>query len=409
MKELSAVRENVTQYLQTELEAQNIDTVQYKTIQHNLIALLCMRTLARAGTIIKMRASYLQEIEVDEANGLYRIALMPPEIKDIRTGKGQNVRINLIHRQVLESHKNFRNDGEKYLKIKRTDFEILKKYMNLRSLFHLDSSDWLFAPLDSGVTETTKEVVEARMKSYSRTVRKQHNLPNFDANRIRKAVNSHWAETVDDPRAIRALDQQMGHSRAVAVQHYEVAQNKKRNSAFMTTLLDRDLTDVVHKKPREQLALQISGKTDDADEASEGEVTDASEYSPSSDSSSKDQKTIELPSEKEISLFIKRRKQRATQKYQLDDEGRNYLAQVFLKNLLQDNFNLSRAITRSEVPGFNLKLDQVRVIFKQVKDWIREESGQLWTKTLVLCKSCRRNYVTWKQKSYTRSLKTLVP
>ena len=98
------------------------------------------------------------------------------------------------------------------------------------------------------------------MKSYSRTVRKQHNVPNFDANRFRKAVKSHWAETVDDPRAFRALDQQMGHSRAVAVQHYEVAQNKKRNSAFMTTLLDRDLTGAVDKKPREQLALEISKK-----------------------------------------------------------------------------------------------------------------------------------------------------
>ena len=166
----------------------------------------------------------------------------------------------------------------------------------------------------------------------------------------------------------------MGHSRAVAVQHYEVAQNKKRNSAFMTTLLDRDLTAVVDKKPREQLALEISIKRDDEDDASEGEVSDASEDSHSSDSSTKDNRMIELPSEKEISLFIKKRKQRTTQKYILDDEGRNYLAQVFLKNLLEENFNLSRAITRSEVPGFNLKLDQVRVIFKQISDWIKEGS-----------------------------------
>ena len=222
-----------------------------------------------------MRASYLREIEADEANGLYRIALMPPEIQDIRTGKGQNRRINLIHRQVLESHKNFRFDGEKYLTIKKTDLKILEKYLNLRSLFQLDSSDWLFAPLDSSLTEITKGAVVSRMKSYSRIVRKQHNGPNFDANRFRKAVKSHWAETVDNPRAIRALDQQMGHSRAVAVQHYEVAQNKKRNSAFMTTLLDRDLTGAVDKKPREQLALEISGKKDDEDEASEGEVSDA--------------------------------------------------------------------------------------------------------------------------------------
>ena len=219
MKELSALRENVTHYLETELEEQNIDAVQFRKIQHNIRALLCMRTSARAGTILKMRASYLREIEADEANGLYRIALMPPEIQDIRTGKGHNRRINLIYRQVLESHKNFRFDGEKYLTIKKTDLKILEKYLNLRSLFQLDSSDWLFAPLDSSLTEITKEAVVSRMKSYSRTVRKQHNVPNFDANRFRKAVNSHWAETVDDPRAIRALDQQMGHSRAVAMQH----------------------------------------------------------------------------------------------------------------------------------------------------------------------------------------------
>ena len=59
------------------------------------------------------------------------------------------------------------------------------------------------------------------------------------------------------------------------------------------------------------------------------------------------------------------------------------LLKFFLKNLLEENFNLSRAITKSEVPGFNLKLDQVRVIFKQISDWIKEGSEKYWTKTLV--------------------------
>ena len=122
--------------------------------------------------------------------------------------------------------------------------------------------------------------------------------------------------------------------------------------------------------------LKSQEKRDDEDEASEGEVSDASKYSLYSDSSTERQegRLVELPSEKEISLFIKKRKQKTTQKYILDDEGKNNLAQAFLKNLLEENFNLSRAITRNEVPGFNLKLDQVRVIFKQISDWIKEGS-----------------------------------
>ena len=64
------------------------------------------------------------------------------------------------------------------------------------------------------------------MKSYYRTVRVQYDVANFDANRFRKALDSHWAETVDDPTAIRALDQQMGHSRAVAVQHNKLRRIK---------------------------------------------------------------------------------------------------------------------------------------------------------------------------------------
>ena len=122
--------------------------------------------------------------------------------------------------------------------------------------------------------------------------------------------------------------------------------------------------------------LKSQEKKDDEDEASEGEVSDASKYSLYSDSSTERQegRLVELPSEKEISLFIKKRKQKTTQKYILDDEGKNNLAQAFLKNLLEENFNLSRAITRNEVPGFNLKLDQVRVIFKQISDWIKEGS-----------------------------------
>ena len=98
--------------------------------------------------------------------------------------------------------------------------------MNLRSLFELDSSDWIFASLDSSLTEILREAVVSRMKSYYRTVRVQYDVANFDANRVRKAANSHLPETVDDPRAIRAFDQQMGHSRAVAVQHNKLRRIK---------------------------------------------------------------------------------------------------------------------------------------------------------------------------------------
>ena len=90
-------------------------------------------------------------------------------------------------------------------------------------------------------------------------------------------------------------------------------------------------------KSRENNWLLKSQKKDDEDEASEGEVSDASEYSLYSGSSTERQegRLVELPSEKEISLFIKKRKQRTTQKYILNDEGRNYLAQVFFEKLVR--------------------------------------------------------------------------
>ena len=45
-EELSGVREKINNYLETELEKQSIEAMQFRKIQHNIITLLCMRTLA---------------------------------------------------------------------------------------------------------------------------------------------------------------------------------------------------------------------------------------------------------------------------------------------------------------------------------------------------------------------------
>ena len=416
MKELELLRKEIVQFLEAALTGQKASDQDFRTIQHNLIALLIISNGARAGTIYRLHQDYLNRMTYDNETRVYTFELLPSEFGN----DGEEKTDVELAREMSQSHKNFKFEGKKFLSLLQNEKEFLEVYLYMRELKGQQNEKFLFCP--TGLQDPSLYQLESRTKNYQRTIQNQYNIESFDSNKVRKILNSYWAENISDPRQIRSIDQAMGHSRGVASMHYEVARDKAKNSAHMTLLINKDLSKF-SEQPRaiehaEQLgpslnieqpganqeaavtsaAMEIlEEETDDEmqDETFEiGEVereneevdgnggskdeTMSLDYRESCSSQEQDAAVNSLPTAGKIALFIKNRPQRSTAKYTLNTAGRLYLAKLYRKKRMGTKFSLRAAITQPEDNEIQMTLDQARAIFEQIDRWISQGAPSIW-------------------------------
>ena len=115
--------------------------------------------------------------------------------------------------------------------------DFLEVYLYMSELKGQGNGKFLFCP--TSLKAPSLYQLESRTNNYQKTIQNQYNIDNFDSNKVRKILNSYWAENVSEHRQIRSIDQATGHSRGAASMHYEVARNKATNSAHTTLLTNK--------------------------------------------------------------------------------------------------------------------------------------------------------------------------
>ena len=372
----------VQDYLEEKLsDIDSISEHDYRLVQYNLIALLIMYSGLRAGTIIKIKRSYLQSMYFDEEYQVYGMKLIPPEVAELRMGPGQRERIALIAKNVGHTHKNFKFSGKKIVTLTQMVKDILDKYLDLRTKMEHDNEAYLFCPLS--LTNPSEKQLLNVMKNYWRGFQNQHAAVNFNGDKFRKAISTHFALTVQDPNAMKAIYEQMGHSSAVARTNYEIGRSKLKSSAFTSLLLSRDLS----RGAITNTGASSSNEIENGDTNSDPEIDDDYEAEQDTDIEDdegnsdmvKTEKWQGYPPAEDIAQFLVHRKKRNTANNLIkhDYSVYLYLAEIFLKDK-RGNLKSRRKAILCNPLGFKMDLDHVRELFKRTDTWIANGAEKFW-------------------------------
>ena len=206
----------------------------FRKLQYALIALFVFRNGCRNGTVLNLRAGYLKYCWFDEKTNLLGFKMAPNVLEGAEPPSGQlSDFINTITSQLTVTNKNFAVHGTKVQCLHPEEMLLFQRFIKLRLLLKFEADSLLFAPRKS--VQNSYEEVKSRMKSWSarlpKTIGKVMTGTDF-----RKVTTSYFAQTIKDFKVMVALDEQIGHTRAVSAQHYQVATDKM-NAAFLTSSL----------------------------------------------------------------------------------------------------------------------------------------------------------------------------
>ena len=372
----------VQDYLEEKLsDIDSISERDYRLVQYNLIALLIMYSGLRAGTIIKIKRNYLQSMYFDEEYQVYGMKLIPPEVAELRMGTGQRERIALIAKSVGHTHKNFKFSGKKIVTLTQMLKDILDKYLDLRTKMEQDNEAYLFCPLS--LTNPSEKQLLNVMKNYWRGFQKQHDAVNFNGDKFRKAISTHFALTIQDPNAMKAIYEQMGHSSAVARNNYEIGRNKLKSSAFTSLLLSRDLSRGAITNTGASSSNEIENDDTNSDPETDDDYEAEQDTDIEDDEGNSDMVRAEklqgYPPAEEIAQFFVHRKKRNTlsNRIKYDHSVYLYLAEIYLKDK-KGNLKSRRSAILCNPLGFTMDLDHARELFKRADTWIANGAEKFW-------------------------------
>ena len=75
--------------------------------------------------------------------------------------------------------------------------DFLEIYLYIGELKGQGNEKFLFCP--TSLKNPSLYQLDSRTTNYQKTIQNQYNIDNFDSKKVRKILNSYWAENVSDP------------------------------------------------------------------------------------------------------------------------------------------------------------------------------------------------------------------